>query len=96
MLEAHNRILVVDDDSSITEFVGYALSKEGYTADIVDNGEEALELSENRSYDLFILDIMLPGMDGYELCRRLGAKPPHPFCSFRRVTPSLTRWSGSR
>ena len=42
MLEAHNRILVVDDDSSITEFVGYALSKEGYTADIVDNGEEAL------------------------------------------------------
>ncbi len=78
MLEAHNRILVVDDDSSITEFVGYALSKEGYTADIVDNGEEALELSENRSYDLFILDIMLPGMDGYELCRRLRGETSAP------------------
>lgn len=78
MLEAHNRILVVDDDSSITEFVGYALSKEGYTADIVDNGEEALELSVNRSYDLFILDIMLPGMDGYELCRRLRGETSAP------------------
>ncbi len=60
MLEAHNRILVVDDDSSITEFVGYALSKEGYAADIVDNGEKALELAESRAYDLFILDIMPP------------------------------------
>lgn len=78
MLEAHNRILVVDDDSSITEFVGYALSKEGYAADIVDNGEKALELAESRAYDLFILDIMLPGMDGYELCRRLRARTSAP------------------
>ena len=71
MTDKQTRILVVDDEPSITEFVGYALKKEGYAADIVDNGEAALTLANANSYDLFILDIMLPGMDGYELCRRL-------------------------
>ena len=65
------RILLVDDESSITEFVGYALTKDGYTVDVFDNGEAALAAARQRPYDLFILDIMLPGMDGYELCRRL-------------------------
>lgn len=71
MGEAAKRILVVDDESSITEFVGYALRKEGYDVDVVDNGETAFQLAKKGNYDLFILDIMLPGMDGYELCRRL-------------------------
>ena len=60
------------------EFVSYALKKEGYTADVVDNGEDALALAGKNSYDLFILDIMLPGIDGYELCRRLRAKTTVP------------------
>ena len=71
MTDSQKRILVVDDESSITEFVGYALRKDGYEADVVANGEDALKLAQQNSYDLFILDIMLPGMDGYELCRRL-------------------------
>ncbi|MEE8721886.1 MAG: response regulator transcription factor [Eggerthellaceae bacterium] len=71
MTDTPKRILVVDDESSITEFVGYALKKEGYDADVVGNGEDALALAKKNQYDLFILDIMLPGMDGYELCRRL-------------------------
>ena len=78
MTEAPSRILVVDDEPSITEFVSYALKKEGYAADVVDNGEEALALAGKNSYDLFILDIMLPGMDGYELCRRLRSKTTVP------------------
>ena len=71
MSEASQRILVVDDEPSITEFVEYALTREGYETDVVNNGEDALDLAEKNSYDLFILDIMLPGIDGYELCRRL-------------------------
>ena len=78
MTDAPSRILVVDDEPSITEFVSYALKKEGYNADVVDNGEEALALAAKNSYDLFILDIMLPGIDGYELCRRLRAKTTVP------------------
>ncbi len=71
MAETPKRILVVDDESSITEFVSYALKKEGYAPDVVANGEDAFALAKKNDYDLFILDIMLPGMDGYELCRRL-------------------------
>lgn len=78
MTDTPNRILVVDDEPSITEFVSYALKKEGYNADVVDNGEEAFLLASKNKYDLFILDIMLPGMDGYELCRRLRSKTTSP------------------
>ena len=69
MNDTPHRILVVDDEPSITEFVSYALKKEGFFTDVVDNGEDALALATKNSYDLFVLDIMLPGMDGYELCR---------------------------
>ena len=71
MSETASRILVVDDEATITDVVGYALKKEGYNADIVQNGEDAIALAGQNDYDLYILDIMLPGMDGYELCRRL-------------------------
>lgn len=78
MNDSPSRILVVDDEPSITEFVGYALHKEGFDTDVVDNGEDALDLAVKNNYDLFVLDIMLPGMDGYELCRRLRAKTSAP------------------
>ena len=78
MKETPDRILVVDDESSITEFVSYALKKEGFAPDVVDNGEDALEMALSNDYDLFVLDIMLPGMDGYELCRRIRAKSAAP------------------
>ena len=78
MSDAPSRILVVDDEPSITEFVGYALRKEGFDTDVVDNGEDALALALKNPYDLFVLDIMLPGMDGYELCRRLRARTSAP------------------
>ena len=78
MTESPARILVVDDEQSITEFVSYALTKEGYKVDVVDNGEDALEMANQNSYDLFILDIMLPGIDGYELCRRIRTSSTAP------------------
>ena len=71
MADTSYRILVVDDEPSLTECVEYALTREGYEADVVNSGEDAFELAGKNKYDMFILDIMLPGMDGYELCRRL-------------------------
>ena len=78
MADTPMRILVVDDEPSITDFVSYALKKEGYQADVVDNGEDAITSAAQNDYDLFILDIMLPGIDGYELCRRLRSKTSAP------------------
>lgn len=72
------RILIVDDEPSITEFVSYAMQKEGYQTEIASDGEEALRKIEQHHFDLFILDIMLPGIDGYELCRRIRTKMSTP------------------
>ena len=72
------RILIVDDEPSITEFVSYAMQKEGYQTEIASDGEEALRKIEQQHFDLFILDIMLSGIDGYELCRRIRTKMSTP------------------
>lgn len=72
------RILIVDDEPSITEFVSYAMQKEGYLTEIASDGEEALRKIEQQHFDLFILDIMFPGIDGYELCRRIRTKMSTP------------------
>lgn len=72
------RILIVDDEPSITEFVSYAMQKEGYLTEIASDGEEVLRKIEQQHFDLFILDIMLPGIDGYELCRRIRTKMSTP------------------
>ena len=78
MNEDSEYILIVDDEQSITDFVSYSLMKEGFRVDIAHNGEEALHMANQHRYDLFVLDIMLPGMDGYELCRRLRSKTASP------------------
>ena len=78
MSENSARILVVDDEQTITDFVGYALKKEGFDVEVASNGEDAFKLALSEDFDLFILDIMLPGMDGYELCRRLRSKTNAP------------------
>lgn len=78
MSEYNAHILVVDDESSITDFVSYALQKEGFTVDTAANGEDALAMAAQTNFDLFILDIMLPGIDGYELCRRLRTQTSVP------------------
>ena len=84
------RILIVDDEPSITEFVSYAMQKEGYLTETASDGEEALRKIEQQHFDLFILDIMLPGIDGYELCRRIRTKMSTPilFLSARDTEPN--------
>ncbi len=65
------KILVVDDEEDILELVRYNLAREGYTVICAASGEEALNLAVSKQVDLIILDLMLPGIDGLEVARRL-------------------------
>jgi len=65
------KILVVDDEVSLQETVAYSLKKEGYIVEIAGDGNKGLELARSSKPDLIILDVMLPGMDGFEVCRTL-------------------------
>ncbi|MDR3052757.1 MAG: response regulator transcription factor [Coriobacteriales bacterium] len=71
MNDAPARILVVDDEPSITEFVSYNLRKEGYDVHTAQDGATAVQMVNATPFDLIILDVMLPNMDGYEVCRRV-------------------------
>ncbi|HPQ70948.1 MAG TPA: response regulator transcription factor [bacterium] len=64
-------ILVVDDEEDILELVRYNLAKEGYQVDCVASGEEALKFAKNKHPDLIVLDLMLPGVDGFDVCKQL-------------------------
>ena len=64
-------MLVVDDERDILELVKYNLDKEGYRVTVVASGEDALAATRAKLPDLIVLDLMLPGVDGLEVCRRL-------------------------
>ena len=68
---ASQQILVVDDEESITDIVSFNLSKEGYKVDVAHTGTDAVKMARDTDYDLIVLDVMLPGMDGYEVCRNI-------------------------
>jgi two-component system copper resistance phosphate regulon response regulator CusR len=68
------RILIVEDDRKVGGFLVKGLREEQYAVDLCREGEEAVHQAEVESYDVIILDIMLPGMDGFEICRDLREK----------------------
>lgn len=68
-------ILVVDDEADLVELVTYNLNKEGFTVDSASDGEAALSKLRKGKYDLVVLDLMLPGIQGIELCRILRNDP---------------------
>src|SRR5262245_29234299 len=83
------RVLVVEDEPHIRELVCLHLGLEGYECDAVGDGRTALERTESRRFDLLVLDVMLPGLDGLTLCRavrkgRLNADVPILMLTARR------------
>ncbi|WP_456436550.1 response regulator transcription factor [Thermovibrio ammonificans] len=65
------RVLLVEDDDSIGELVTYYLKNKGYDVEWVQDGLEARELLKSRKYDIIVLDLMLPGVNGLDLCREI-------------------------
>lgn len=72
------RILLIEDDEGIVKFLKRALAYEGYTVDAATDGQTGLILARDNPPDLVVLDLMLPGIDGLEVCRRLRSGGPVP------------------
>ena len=72
---ADNKILVVDDEEDILELVRYNLARDGYRVVCAASGEQALNKAGSEPFDLIVLDLMLPGIDGLEVAKRLKSKP---------------------
>lgn len=70
-------ILLIEDDKDISRLVELHLQDLGYTVEVAHDGREGLSFALSKSYALIILDLMLPGLDGLEVCRRLRAKPTY-------------------
>jgi phosphate regulon transcriptional regulator PhoB len=68
-------ILVIDDEADIVELISYNLQREGFVVDTAYNGEEALKKIKDNKHDLIILDLMLPGIKGLELCKMIRSAP---------------------
>jgi DNA-binding response OmpR family regulator len=82
-------ILLVDDDARLREIVGMALEEEGYGVRTLESGEEALGVFEADDPDLLILDVMLPGRDGFELCRDIRKRSPVPILMLTAKTDTV-------
>ena len=72
------KILVVDDDSNICELLRLYLEKEGYNVELAGNGQDAIRKFNDTEYALILLDVMLPGMDGWQVCREIRKKSNTP------------------
>lgn len=75
MGQERNKILIADDERDIIEFLHYNLEKNGFDVVVARNGKEALELAYTEKPNLILLDIMMPEIDGVEVCRELREKP---------------------
>ena len=70
-MASKQKILIVDDDNNIAELISLYLTKECYDTKIVNDGEEAVREFHSFQPNLILLDLMLPGMDGYQVCREI-------------------------
>lgn len=82
-------ILVVEDETSLARFLQLELNHQGFTVEVVTNGYEAVERITTGKWDLVLLDVMLPGLDGFEICRRVRAASDVPviMLTARNTTP---------
>ncbi|HEU4911469.1 MAG TPA: MtrAB system response regulator MtrA [Actinomycetes bacterium] len=83
------RVLIVDDDTALAEMLGIVLRGEGYEPVLCANGERALPLFREHKPDLVLLDLMLPGMDGIDVCRAIRAESGVPIVMLTAKTDTV-------
>jgi len=86
---AGERLLLVDDEDNLRSMLEAALRYEGFDVHAAASGRDALDVVEDQSPDLIVLDVMMPDLDGFEVCRRLrndGVKTPVLFLTARAAT----------
>jgi DNA-binding response OmpR family regulator len=88
------RIVVVDDDPTVADVVGRYLARDGHTVECVPDGQEALRRIAEQRPDLVVLDLMLPGMSGLEVCRRLRERWPVPVVMLTALGDETDRLAG--
>ncbi|MDG0789703.1 response regulator transcription factor [Cohnella ginsengisoli] len=93
-MSAGNRILVVDDEERIRRLLRMYLEKEGYVIEEAEDGETALRLALQEEYDLIVLDLMLPGIDGMEVCSRLRQSKATPVIMLTAKGEEVNRVQG--
>ena len=76
-MRENNKVLIIEDDPNIPDLVEIHLRDIGYTLDRAEDGESGLEMVTSQDYPLVILDIMLPGLDGFEVCKQIRRKKPY-------------------
>ena len=77
-MPSKQKILIVDDDANIAELISLYLTKEFYEVQIVEDGEQALQVFNTFQPNLILLDLMLPGIDGYQVCREIRSRSNTP------------------
>ena len=88
------RVLVVEDEPAISDAVSYALRGEGFDVDAVSDGERALDAARANGYDIVVLDLMLPGVSGMEVCRQLRGESALPILMLTARTSEVERVLG--
>ncbi len=85
----NSRILLVDDDMLLREVIGEYLSAHGYEVDLAEGGEQALELLEPGKYQLALIDLVMPRMNGLELMENITARDDKIFCLIMTGYPTI-------
>lgn len=88
------KVLVVEDESTLLEALQYTLSKQGYSVSTADNGTDAVKMALNEPPDIVILDVMLPGIDGFEVCRLLRQETNVPILMLTARTEEVDKIVG--
>jgi two-component system OmpR family response regulator len=89
-----HKVLIVDDDKNLLEVIKYNLVKEGYSVVLAENGTQAVETARQEKPDLIILDVMMPGLDGFEVCRILRKEMSVPILMLSARTDEIDKVVG--
>jgi len=89
-----SKIIVVDDDKNVLEVIKYNLANDGYSVVLAETGTQAIEMARREKPDLIILDVMLPGIDGFEVCRILRKEMSVPILILSAKTDEIDKVVG--